>query len=164
MSDEVIDLSLLDKMGKFIRLLASDKDGEVLASVRAMGRVLETNKLSFNSLADLLKSDIAHDIHESGYEEGEVAGFKRGHKKGYEDGYQDGLKDRSSSTRHTRQSRPHNNVSWKEMARFCYLHFDELWNDWERSFIGNVRFLTEISERQETKLRVIYERLRQRKD
>lgn len=42
----------IDKIGKLMRILGSDKSGEVLAAVAALGRVLEITDLDFHSLAD----------------------------------------------------------------------------------------------------------------
>jgi hypothetical protein len=42
----------IGKIGKLIRMLGSDKSGEVLAAVAALGRVLETTDMDFHSLAD----------------------------------------------------------------------------------------------------------------
>jgi hypothetical protein len=41
-----------DKLGKLIRLLASDRDGEVLAAVRATGRTLGGAGSNFHGIAD----------------------------------------------------------------------------------------------------------------
>ena len=43
-----------DKLDPLVRRLASDKDGEALACVRAIGRQLEKAGLSFHDLADRL--------------------------------------------------------------------------------------------------------------
>jgi hypothetical protein len=43
-----------EKLGKLLRLLGSDKEGEVTAAVAAMDRVLEGAGLDFNTFADLM--------------------------------------------------------------------------------------------------------------
>ena len=43
-----------DRLQKLIRLLSSDKEGEVLAAVSAMDRILEKAGLDFNTFADFL--------------------------------------------------------------------------------------------------------------
>ena len=46
----------LDKVAKLIRLLASDKEGEVLATVSALRRVLSRAGRTFNDLANLVEN------------------------------------------------------------------------------------------------------------
>jgi hypothetical protein len=46
--------SAQDKLGKLLRLLSSDKDGEVLAATAAIKRKLATEGLDIHSLADAL--------------------------------------------------------------------------------------------------------------
>jgi len=43
-----------ERLSKLIRLLSSDKDGEVLASVRAIERTLKAHGKSFHDLADAI--------------------------------------------------------------------------------------------------------------
>src|SRR5262249_37795457 len=45
---------ILPILGKLIRLLGSDQPGEVLGSVKAMGRVLSASKLDWHDLAAVL--------------------------------------------------------------------------------------------------------------
>jgi hypothetical protein len=42
----------IGKIGKLMRMLGSDKSGEVLAAVAALGRLLEAADMDFHSLAD----------------------------------------------------------------------------------------------------------------
>jgi hypothetical protein len=44
------------RVGKLIRLLASDRDGEALASCRALGHALHEAKLDFHWVADTLEA------------------------------------------------------------------------------------------------------------
>lgn len=46
--------SLGPQLGKLLRMLSSDSDGEVVAAARAIGRVLEAHKLDWHALADAL--------------------------------------------------------------------------------------------------------------
>ena len=46
--------TIVDKLDPLVRRLASDKDGEVVACVRAIGRQLQKAGLSFHDLADQL--------------------------------------------------------------------------------------------------------------
>jgi hypothetical protein len=43
------------RLGKLIRLLASDKDGEVVAAARALGRSLQTVGADFHDLARMVE-------------------------------------------------------------------------------------------------------------
>jgi hypothetical protein len=49
----------VDKIAKLLRLLASDKDGEVLATVAALGRTLLASELCFHDLADAAEAGFA---------------------------------------------------------------------------------------------------------
>jgi hypothetical protein len=44
------------KLGKLIRLLSSNRDGEVLAAVHALKRVLDGGKLDIHALADMVEA------------------------------------------------------------------------------------------------------------
>jgi hypothetical protein len=48
-------LGIAPTLAKLIRMLSSDRDGEVVASVRAMRRVLEGAGLSLHDLADAIE-------------------------------------------------------------------------------------------------------------
>jgi hypothetical protein len=43
-------------LGKFVRLLASDRDGEVVAAARALGRALAAHGCDFHDLARLIEA------------------------------------------------------------------------------------------------------------
>jgi hypothetical protein len=46
------------RLGQLVRLLGSDKDGEVLAAARALGRTLETVGQDFHALADIVERSV----------------------------------------------------------------------------------------------------------
>jgi hypothetical protein len=48
--------TLRPKVGKLIRLLASDQDGEVVASARALHRTLRNAGLDFNDLGQMIEA------------------------------------------------------------------------------------------------------------
>jgi hypothetical protein len=50
--------SVARRVGQLVRLFASSRDGEVLASVRALGRTLSQQGLDFNALADVLEDGL----------------------------------------------------------------------------------------------------------
>jgi hypothetical protein len=47
-----------DKIGKIIKLLASDKDGEALAAARALKRALAANGMDFHDLAGAVEAGL----------------------------------------------------------------------------------------------------------
>jgi hypothetical protein len=47
--------AIADRIGKLLRLLSSDQDGEVVAAVRAIQRTLEGEKLDIHALADRIE-------------------------------------------------------------------------------------------------------------
>jgi hypothetical protein len=47
-----------DRLVKLVRVLSSDKDGEVLGAVRAIERILKSNGFSFHDLAESLAGRI----------------------------------------------------------------------------------------------------------
>jgi len=49
-------LPIADKIAKLVRLLGSDRDGEVLAAVQAIKRALRTEHLDLHTLADSIES------------------------------------------------------------------------------------------------------------
>jgi hypothetical protein len=67
-----------DKLGKLLRLLASDRDGEALAAARSIVRVLHSDGLDIHALADVLtrpndkqfSAEQAAEIYRQGCEDG----------------------------------------------------------------------------------------------
>lgn len=47
-----------ERLGKLLRMLSSDQDGEVLAAVRALDRALKAAGKSFNDLAEMLSGKV----------------------------------------------------------------------------------------------------------
>ena len=47
-----------ERFGKLLRLLSSDKDGEILAAVSAIKRTLENEKLDIHALADAITAGV----------------------------------------------------------------------------------------------------------
>lgn len=54
--------AIAPKLGKLIRLLASDRDGEALAAARGIGRTLEAAGLDFHALADVIDKNRSLDL------------------------------------------------------------------------------------------------------
>ncbi len=65
--------TLTPKLSKLIARLGSDSEGEVIATVSALKRVLEANNLSFHDLADNLTGG---KYEEPKYEKPEPAGYR----------------------------------------------------------------------------------------
>jgi hypothetical protein len=57
----MIALAIAPKLGKLIPLLASDKDGEVLAAARAIGRTLKSAKSDFHDLVAALTPAVSQE-------------------------------------------------------------------------------------------------------
>jgi hypothetical protein len=51
-----MDAAIADRLGKMLRLLASDHDGEVVAAAKAIVRTLESNSLDIHALADAVET------------------------------------------------------------------------------------------------------------
>jgi len=110
-SGAVLEMTALapiaDRLGKFIRLLSSDKDGEVVAAARAIVRTLQAEKLDIHVLADMIKKP------NGTLSETDV-------KRIYDAGFNDGFRKAENA-----QHGPSNfrNVdgtpSWNEIALWC---------------------------------------------
>ena len=46
---------IANKLGKLIRLLSSDRDGEVVSAARAISRTLDSEKLDIHALANVVE-------------------------------------------------------------------------------------------------------------
>jgi hypothetical protein len=68
-----LDLGRSDRLAKLIRLLGSERDGEVLAAVSAMRRTLQTAGLDLHAIAARITDgdpDVKRDAYTRGYSEG----------------------------------------------------------------------------------------------
>src|SRR5260370_14696966 len=63
---------IADRLGKFIRLLSSDKDGEVVAAARAIIRTLHSEKLDIHVLADGITDPNGHNGRDREYTEDDM--------------------------------------------------------------------------------------------
>jgi hypothetical protein len=138
---------IADKLGKFIRLLTSDADGEVVAAARAITRTLATAKLDIHVLADGIATDKkfseadAIEIYQRGVADGRRAAEQ-----------QQGFHDVECS------------LSWHAIACECAAHNSRLRDEKEREFVADmVRWTVrggEPTEKQAKWLRAIYVRVR----
>jgi hypothetical protein len=126
----VTDLTpIADTLAKCIRRLASDQDGEVVNTVRAMGRVLQGIGADIHDVADRIEHA------------GNGALSEREMQEIFDAGVKEGLR---------RAARSNNGISTvtmppaRDMALFCYQHIDKLTSDWEHEFIINMASWTRV--------------------
>ena len=139
---------IADKLGKFIRLLSSDRDGEVIAAAHAMRRVLQGAGLDVHALADQVEKPPGN------FNEAEA-------RKLYDAGYEQGFQAATTAHRHggfrdIRSPLP----SWHETA--CWCQHSERLRPREREFVDQMIAQTlwrEPTERQGRWLKSIYHRL-----
>jgi hypothetical protein len=134
------------KLGKFIRLLSSDKDGEVVAAARAIVRALKAENLDIHALAD------------------NVNGEKRFSEQDAAEIYLRGLEE---GRRQADRDGGFHNVdgpSWHEIALECHAHSAALRNPAEKGFVADMVRRTvhggQPTEKQAKWLRDIYTRIR----
>jgi hypothetical protein len=134
-----------DRLAKLVRLLASDNDGEVIATRNAILRLLGDEGQDLHDLADLLTAE------NSGPTPGDV-------EAAYREGYRDGVHDAGES-----ELLPAQGMSWHEQARFCAERADRL-KEYERDFVEQMVRWTgrgrEPSEKQGRWLDALYNRLK----
>jgi hypothetical protein len=143
--------SIAGRLAKYIRLLASDKDGEVVASARAMQRTLLGIGADLHCLADRVENSNGGKLSEAEM------------RKIYNAGVQEGIK---FATR--RPASGFNDVtvdgfpSARDMAMHCYRNKEKLKNEWEIEFVTNMASWTRtrpLSEKQQAHLEKIYIKL-----
>lgn len=142
-----------DKLGKFIRLLKSNRDGEVVAAARAIVRTLEGAGADIHDLAESI---------------GATPNGKKFTEADAREIYQRGV---DAGRRAATQARPvtFRNVDddgppWHAIACECAAHRDRLRDQREKDFVADmVRWTTrggQPTEKQAKWLRSIYVRLR----
>jgi hypothetical protein len=101
------------KLANFVRLLASDRDGEVIATARAILRTLRATGSDVHALADLIEQTDGGKLSE--------AEMKKLYDAGYEDGRADGVRAAEAKVAHDADGFRHvsGSLSWHDMARFC---------------------------------------------
>jgi hypothetical protein len=123
---------IAERLGKFVRLLSSDKDGEVVAAARAIMRTLAGEGLDIHALADSLA--LAQEAAAEHYLRGLPAG-----------------------RREARNAEP----TWHEIATECAEHLDRL-REHEQKFVRDMVRRTvrggAPTEKQANWLRAIYAR------
>jgi hypothetical protein len=146
----VTDLApVAGKLASFIRLLASDKDGEVVAAARAMFRTLQGIGADFHCLAERVERSDG-DLSEAEMERVYTAGIEEGRRL---------EKQQRASQQHNGYSPPQFPAP-RDMALHCYRNIDELNSEWEREFVTNMmswtRSLRPLSPKQRLHLEKVY--------
>jgi hypothetical protein len=143
---------IADKLGKLIRYLSSDKDGEVLAAVHAIRRTLHSEKLDIHVLADGITGANGHNGRDRKYTEEDMVAA-------YRSGRDDGRKEAERNGGFYSVDEP----GWHQIARECQKHVDQL-RDREREFVEDMVCRTvhggELTEKQAKWLRDIWTRMR----
>lgn len=142
--------SIAGKLAKYVRLLASDKEGEVVAAARAIQRVLLGIGADFHDLAVRVERTNGGGLNEAEMRKIYDAGLKEGMRLARERsaGFQDVTLDGFPSARN--------------MAEHCYRNIANLRSDWEIEFIQNMAAWTRtrpLSEKQQAHLEKIYLKL-----
>jgi hypothetical protein len=123
--------SVADKLANFIRLLASDKDGEVVAAAHAMVRVLSTMGSDIHDLADRIEHSSNGALNEHEMQEIYDAGIKEGVPRVEQ-------KMRTQGTSSPLRSAPQPQFpSAQDMAFYCYQRIG-FCNEWETEFATNM--------------------------
>lgn len=138
------------ELAKRLRLLSSDKDGEVVAAWRAMVRLLNSIGADIHDVADRVEHAGNGALNEAEMQEIYDAGKKEGVRLTEQ-------KLRSRAYQGTTQLPPA-----RDMAMFCYRNIDELKSDWEREFVTNMASWTRtrpLSLKQQAHLEKIYIKL-----
>jgi hypothetical protein len=128
-------------------LLASDRDGEVVAAARAMVRTLQGIGADIHDVADRIEHSNGA-LSEAEMQEILDVGIKEGMR-------------RAEQARRTTYVAPQF-PSGRDMAIYCYQRIDELKSDWEHEFITNMASWTRLrplSVKQQAHLEKIYIKL-----
>jgi hypothetical protein len=142
---------IVDKLKRYVRLLSSDVDGEVIAAARALNRTLKSHNSDIHALADSIcgpngkkfSEDEANEIYFKGVEEG---------------------RRQAQNDRKFHDVIEYEDPSWHDIACECAHHFEKLRNGTEREFIQDMVRRTarggSLSEKQQNWLRNCFVRVR----
>jgi hypothetical protein len=138
------------KLGKLLRMLASDHDGEVVAATRAIRRTLEAEKLDIHALAETVEAS---------------NGIRKFSEADALEIYQRGVREgRSAAEAERGFTDIDDEPDWDEIARTCQAYPSKLFGDHEREFVDDMVHRTRVSlglsEKQQAWLRKIYMRVR----
>jgi hypothetical protein len=142
--DTALDLTTSDRLAKFIRLLGSGRDGEVVAAVNAMRRTLQGAGLDLHAIASRI-TDGDPDAKSDAYARGDCDGQRDAEVNAVTIYVAGGSRE------------------WREVAEFCAARAHRL-SERERDFVTNMEKWTRrglsLSPKQQEWLRSIRDRLR----
>jgi DNA-binding transcriptional MerR regulator len=148
----VTDLApIAGKLANFIRLLASDKDGEVVAAWRAIIRTLQGTGADIHDIADRIEHS------------GNGALAEHEMREIFDAGIREGVRQVEQKIRANQLQRivPQFPPA-ADMALYCYQRINNL-NDWEQEFATNMVNLTRrqypLSIKQQARLEELYIKL-----
>jgi hypothetical protein len=136
------------KLGTFIRLLASEQDGEALTAARAIVRTLKSNGGDIHTLAERVESANGGKLTDAEMRKLYDAGFQAGMRA---------VESRSTGEFHNVDGTP----AWNEIALFCQQNSSRLREN-ERQFVNDMAGRSvwrEPTEKQAKWLRSIFYRL-----
>jgi hypothetical protein len=143
-----------DKLGKFIRLLKSNRDGEVVAAARAIVRTLEGAGADIHDLADRHRRQLPTAKKFTEADAREI------YQRGVDAGRRAATQAQPATFRNVDDDGP----PWHVIACECAAHPDRLRDQREKDFVADmVRWTTrggQPTEKQAKWLRSIYVRLR----
>jgi len=140
--------SIDQKLGDLIRRLGSNHDGEVVATARALQRVLKSAGRDLHQLAGIIEKNGGGELSEAEMEALYSAGYEAGLKAG---------ESRHVATFHNIDA----DGDWYEMAQFCWERADRL-SRRHRSFVEGMVMLageSELSTKQKVYLKSLYRQL-----
>jgi hypothetical protein len=148
----VTDLaSIAPRLANLIRRLASDKDGEVVATAHALVRTLHSIGADIHDIAERIEHSGNGALNEAEMREIFDAGVKAGIKQ-------------TEQKLHASPSITAQFPAPSDMALYCYQRIDRL-NEWEQEFITNMVSWTRwkpLYPKQQAQLEKIYVKLRGR--
>lgn len=140
---------IADRLGKLLKLLTSDQDGEVVAAARKLNRTLENAGLDIHALADHVTNNRLPET--------EV-------RKIYDRGFAEGRKAEQQQRQVQVVNGFDDEPSWHAIACECQAKPQRLRGERELEFVADMVRRTvlggELSEKQEKWLRDIYVRVR----
>jgi hypothetical protein len=141
---------IANKLASFVRLLSSDKDGEVIAAAHAIKRTLKAAGADIHTLATRIEKPNSDSLSE--------AEMKKLYDAGYSAGQRDAENKRYGAVDfHNIDGTP----NWHEMALYCQQH-SNLLRGQEQTFINDIASRTvwrEPTEKQAKWLKSIFYRL-----
>ena len=120
-----IDIPVAERLAKLLRLLASDRDGEVVAAVTALKKTLEGAGLDHHDLADMVTGKRGRGITPQ-----EMQNVER-------EAYRAGFRDGQRNAEHDDGRDDDDEISWHDVAKFC-LERSQWLEPHESDFVKNM--------------------------